>query len=393
MSSTIVLSALPSLLAACVMLAIGSSRGARAAAGALQHSGADRRRSAVRGAGLAAAAGGQASASRAATTTRSTLLLIFFASIGLTADLSLLRRGGPRLVRFLLALFPFLVVQNVLGILMAQPAGVASCAGAGCRQRHPDRRPRHRLGLCRALRRRLRHSGCNGPDHDVGDDRPGDRRRDRRPGGRIADPAAQKTRSPMARESGGVVGGPAKRPVTTSTLTIALAAALAAVIAGQAVADLFAGTSVTVPAFSVVPAHRRPSLRNVVAGHRAAPARRRHRADRLVQPVAVPGRSTMIRSLDLAGVVALAGPLLIILAAQTILGRAVGEASGIPRLRPRLRGGGVGRCLLRLRHGRDGDGDRQHAGGDAALRPGAGILRRRAGRRRLLRRPDDTLPS
>ena len=41
-------------------------------------------------------------------------LLLFFASIGLTADLVLLRQGGVRLLRFLIALFPFLLVQNGL---------------------------------------------------------------------------------------------------------------------------------------------------------------------------------------------------------------------------------------------------------------------------------------
>ena len=63
------------------------------------------------------------------TTTRSTLLLLFFASIGLTADLSLLRCGGPRLLRFLVALFPFLVMQDALGIVMAQILGLHPALG------------------------------------------------------------------------------------------------------------------------------------------------------------------------------------------------------------------------------------------------------------------------
>lgn len=49
----------------------------------------------------------------------STFLLIFFSCIGLTADLRLLKRGGPRLIRFLLVLAPFVVLQNVVGISMA----------------------------------------------------------------------------------------------------------------------------------------------------------------------------------------------------------------------------------------------------------------------------------
>ena len=47
------------------------------------------------------------------------LLLIFFGCIGLTADLKLLARGGPRLIAFLLALIPFLVLQNAVGLGLA----------------------------------------------------------------------------------------------------------------------------------------------------------------------------------------------------------------------------------------------------------------------------------
>lgn len=50
---------------------------------------------------------------------RSVFLLIFFSCIGLTADLRLLKRGGPRLIVFLIALVPFLVLQNVVGLGMA----------------------------------------------------------------------------------------------------------------------------------------------------------------------------------------------------------------------------------------------------------------------------------
>jgi len=50
------------------------------------------------------------------TSARGPFLLLFFAAIGLTADLAVLRQGGARLVRFLIALFPFLLVQDALGI-------------------------------------------------------------------------------------------------------------------------------------------------------------------------------------------------------------------------------------------------------------------------------------
>ena len=91
-------------------------------------------------------------------------------------------------------------------------------------------------------------------------------------------------------------------------------------------------------------------------------------------------------ALDLRGVLALAGPLLVILAGQTVLvvlwATFVVFRLGRARLRER---GDVGR-VLRLRHGGDGHGDRQHAGADPALRPGAAGLHHRADRRRVLHR-------
>lgn len=50
---------------------------------------------------------------------RSIFLLMFFSYIGLTADLRLLKRGGPRLLVFLIALLPFVIMQNLVGLGMA----------------------------------------------------------------------------------------------------------------------------------------------------------------------------------------------------------------------------------------------------------------------------------
>ncbi|MWV15661.1 sodium/glutamate symporter [Pseudomonas sp. L-22-4S-12] len=47
------------------------------------------------------------------------LLLAFFAAVGLSANLSLLRQGGKRLLWFVLILAPFLLLQNLTGILIA----------------------------------------------------------------------------------------------------------------------------------------------------------------------------------------------------------------------------------------------------------------------------------
>src|SRR5690606_29408835 len=56
---------------------------------------------------------------RMETSISSVFLLIFFSCIGLSADLRLLKRGGPRLLVFLIALAPFLVLQNAVGLGLA----------------------------------------------------------------------------------------------------------------------------------------------------------------------------------------------------------------------------------------------------------------------------------
>jgi hypothetical protein len=63
------------------------------------------------------------------TSAKTPFLLLFFASIGLTADLVLLRQGGVRLLRFLVALFPFLLVQNGLGLTIARLLGLHPVLG------------------------------------------------------------------------------------------------------------------------------------------------------------------------------------------------------------------------------------------------------------------------
>jgi glutamate:Na+ symporter, ESS family len=57
------------------------------------------------------------------TSAKTPFLLLFFASIGLTADLAVLHRGGVRLLHFVIVLFPFLLAQDALGVVMAQLIG------------------------------------------------------------------------------------------------------------------------------------------------------------------------------------------------------------------------------------------------------------------------------
>jgi ESS family glutamate:Na+ symporter len=53
------------------------------------------------------------------TTMKPALLLAFFSAVWLSADLAMLKHGGKRLVLFVIALIPFLFLQNILGILVA----------------------------------------------------------------------------------------------------------------------------------------------------------------------------------------------------------------------------------------------------------------------------------
>jgi ESS family glutamate:Na+ symporter len=58
------------------------------------------------------------------TTLRDPLMIAFFTTIGFGASLSLLRIGGPMVVKFFLAATVFAVFQNILGILIALPFGL-----------------------------------------------------------------------------------------------------------------------------------------------------------------------------------------------------------------------------------------------------------------------------
>ena len=122
--------------------------------------------------------------------------------------------------------------------------------------------------------------------------------------------------SPASQESGDVIGGPVKRPVTTGTLTVALAAVLAAAIAGQAVSGALEGSAVTVPSFLWC------LLVGIVLRNAAAVVGL-HLPDTATELIGSFSLSLFLvwtmMNLDLVSVVSLAGPLLIILAAQTVL--------------------------------------------------------------------------
>ena len=182
------------------------------------------------------------------TSAKTPFLLVFFASIGLTADFALLRQGGVRLLRFLIALFPFLLVQNGLGLTIAQLLGLHPVLGlvAGSITLVGG----HGTGAAYAERFAEEHDilgvmGLTMTSATIG----------LVIGGIVGGPVAERLirriprgAAPSTVGDGGVIGGPVTTPVTTSSFVLSLAAALVAVIAGQALAGALKDVA-TVPEF------------------------------------------------------------------------------------------------------------------------------------------------
>ena len=183
------------------------------------------------------------------TTAKPYLLLMFFASIGLTADLRLLAKGGARLLRFLVVLFPFLFLQDALGVLVGLGLGLHPLmglvggtitlvgghgTGAAYAQRFAE------VNNIQAVMELAMTSATLGLVI----------------GGIIGGPVAQwlirrhkLSASTPASTDGGVVGGPVMTPVTSPSVINSLAAALIALIAGQALGAMFEGAAITLPSF------------------------------------------------------------------------------------------------------------------------------------------------
>jgi hypothetical protein len=215
------------VIAGCIPGAVaGRAIGAEsAAAGPLQHSSTSRRWPDLRGRG----AGGRADA-RARhhfdTSAKTPFLLLFFASIGLTADLAVLRRGGTRLLRFVIVLFPFLLAQDALGVVIARLIGLHPVLGlvAGSITLAGG----HGTGAAYAERFAAEYEilgvmGLTMTSATIGLILGGII------GGPVAERLVRRTSPPdaaIAAAHGGVVGGPVSTPVTTVSFTSSFAAAL-----------------------------------------------------------------------------------------------------------------------------------------------------------------------
>ena len=314
---TFALSAVPSLLAACLVLVVGGALTQRVALLAKYSIPAP-----IIGGVLFAVATliaqrlGGLSVSLD-TPAKTPLLLVFFASIGLTADLALLRQGGARLLRLLIALFPFLVVQDALGVVLARLLGLHPVMGlvAGSITLVGG----HATGAAYAERFAEDYDimgvmGLTMTSATLGLVIGGIL------GGPVAErllrrnPHAVATRSPSL--GGGVVGGPISTPVTAATLVTALAAALVAVIVGEAASDALSGAPFTVPTFLLC-LLAALILRNcaTVIGARLPDA-----ATELIGSVCLSlFLAWTMMELDLVAVFHTAGPLLLILVVQTVL--------------------------------------------------------------------------
>src|SRR5260221_1406498 len=245
--SLISLDALPSLLAACLVLLLGTFVSQRIALLARYSI-----PSPIIGGVLFAIAAAVLSRTTGqgialASAAKSDLLLLFFACLGLTSDLRRLLHGGPRLMRFLVALIPFLVAQDAIGVLMAKLLGlhpflglvagsITLVGGHGTGAAYVEK-----VGEASAIPGVMALTMTSATLGLV-------------LGGVIGGPVAERlirqfslSPLPARTEDSNVIIGPTETPVTTVPLNGSLAAAPVAVLIGQRLRRLSAHSPVTLP--------------------------------------------------------------------------------------------------------------------------------------------------
>jgi ESS family glutamate:Na+ symporter len=313
--SLISMAALPSLLAACLVLLLGTLVGQRVAVLARYSIPAPVIGGILFAIAAAVLARGTGRGIAMATEAKSDLLLLFFACLGLTSDLRRLLGGGPRLLRFLAALVPFLLVQDALGVGLAKLLGmhpfmglvagsITLVGGHGTGAAYVDK-----FGAASGIAGIMALTMTSATLGLVF-------------GGVVGGPVAAR----LIRKHGlapdikagshDVILGPGSTPVTTVPLIGALSVALVAVIAAQWLGRLLAGAPVTVPDF-LLALLLGLALRNAGGAlglrlHEAA-------ADLLGSVCLSLFLAWTMMALDLATVFGAAGPLLVILAAQVAL--------------------------------------------------------------------------
>jgi glutamate:Na+ symporter, ESS family len=247
-------------------------------------------------------------------TIKPTLLLMFFAGVGMCADLRMLKQGGKALAIFLVVLFPFILVQNGVGVAVAKildlhpifglvGGSITLVGGHGTGAAYAERFAEvNNLQSVMELSMTAATIGLI-------------------VGGIVAGPVAQylinrnKLRSQAA--TGAKAGDQAEQAASISTVgTIgALAGIFAAVAAGRWLAAKFSGGAITIPSFlwcMIVGV----AIRNLAPFARV---RFDDRASDLISGVSLSLFLVMtMMALNLVEVVLSAGPLLVIIVAQTV---------------------------------------------------------------------------
>lgn len=180
-------------------------------------------------------------------TLKPTLLLMFFAGIGMCADLRQLKRGGKALALFLMVLFPYILVQNFVGIATAMAldlhpifglvaGSITLVGGHGTGAAYAEGFAEvHNLQLVMELSMTVATIGLI-------------------VGGIIAGPMAQYVILRHQLRAGDTQVAPAaatatEEAISSTGMIAALAGILAAVAAGQALSEYFSGSTLTLPTF------------------------------------------------------------------------------------------------------------------------------------------------
>jgi ESS family glutamate:Na+ symporter len=244
-------------------------------------------------------------------TLKPVLLLMFFAGVGMSADLRLLKRGGKALGIFLLILFPYILVQNTVGIATATSldlhpifglvgGSITLVGGHGTGAAYAERFAEvNNLQSVMELSMTVATIGLI-------------------LGGIVAGPVAQYllSRNRLRSEAQGsaeVEREQAAEPITPVGVIGALAGIFTAVLAGQWLGARFSGGAITVPAFlwcMIIGV----AIRNLLPFARV---RVDDRASDLIAGVCLSlFLVTTMMALDLVEVALSAGPFLVMIALQ-----------------------------------------------------------------------------
>jgi ESS family glutamate:Na+ symporter len=246
-------------------------------------------------------------------TIKPALLLMFFAGVGMCADLRMLGKGGKALALFLVVLFPYILVQNGVGVAIAKAldlhpifglvaGSITLVGGHGTGAAYAERFAEvNNLQSVMELSMTVATIGLI-------------------IGGIIAGPVAQylisrhQLRSKAAQQD--AAEHQAAAPISTVGAIGALAGIFAAVVAGRWLAAKFSGGALTLPSFlwcMMVGV----AIRNLLPFARI---RSDDRASDLVAGVCLSLFLVMtMMALDVVEVALSAGPLLVIIVLQTVV--------------------------------------------------------------------------